>query len=490
MMLQVLTKASFRRQVLCLKRLQSTVGEASTAQLRTSNSLKKPQFDFKYYNENIDLFNDICEKRNTKNTLGDDFSELFSNYSNLKKELLDIKQDQKKLQKELKDIKILQKKDPSNSAVHKDKEAKLFEDLSKFKPLIKKNEDKLIELEDELTIRADGLPNLIDPSVKSKQTLLGYINPTEELTNSKEEDFPLIPIETLDHKDIMERLGLVDFQLATKISGRGWYYLIGDGALLEQALVQYALSKARQNGFKMVIPPSIVKTEITNACGFKPRDTNNERQVYELKHDNLCLTGTAEISLAALHSNDEIKIKDLPMNYVGVSRSYRAEAGAAGRDTRGLYRVHEFTKVELFSWTENNVEVSNKHFKKIVDFQIDFIKSLGLTARILKMPYDDLGAPAYQKIDIEALMPGKGSWGEVSSTSNCLDYQSRRLTTKYRDSQDSKLKYVHTLNGTACAVPRIIVAIIENNYDPKSDSIKIPDVLVPYMDGKTVISKE
>lgn len=455
--------------------------------LRTTNALKKAQLDLKQIYHEFNNFKTICEKRNVPFPLNENFQKDYEKLQSLNQIVLDFKHETKKLQKLLKDLKIEQKKNKSNNLSEQEV---LLEKLSNYKPMINENLSLQTQLEDKLYSEISMLPNYIHSSVQDKQVLVEYINPTKEIENANTDDIELESNPKLDHKDIMERLGLVNFGQATKISGRGWYYLIGDGALLEQALIQYALKKARQAGFKMVLPPSIVKTEVTSACGFMPRDTNNETQVYELKTDDLCLTGTAEIPLAALYSNHEFKDGELPLNLVGLSRSYRAEAGAAGRDTRGLYRVHEFTKVELFSWTTPDETISMNQFDKIVEFQKDFFRSLGLTARVLIMPHDDLGAPAYKKIDIEALMPGRGAWGEVSSTSNCLDFQSRRLITKVRDPKDSKLKFVHTLNGTACAVPRVVLAIIENFYNPETDTITIPEVLRPYMDDKTEISSK
>ncbi|ODV84359.1 hypothetical protein CANARDRAFT_8712 [[Candida] arabinofermentans NRRL YB-2248] len=460
----------------------------SSTILRTSNTLKKPQFDLKHYNESVSEYIDICKKRNVQYPLGSDFTSLYQTFVETQKSVLDLKKEINYTQHALTTLKVKQKKENVDNA---NDQTELIHKISSLKPKLKDLEENCTEIENEITTKVDQLPNLIHPSVQSKQILLQYLNPIPELlAPNLIEDYPLSADPQFDHKGIMESMGLVEFNQATKISGRGWYYLLGDAALLEQALIQYSLKLARKAGFKMILPPSIVKTDVTSACGFKPRDTNNERQVYELTHDQLCLTGTAEIPLAALQINKEFSVSDLPHRLVGLSRSYRAEAGSAGRDTRGLYRVHEFTKVELFSWTHGSEEESEKEFEKIVNFQKQFVESLGLTARVLVMPYDDLGAPAYKKIDIEVLMPGRGTWGEVSSTSNCLDYQSRRLTTKFRDPISKKLKYTHTLNGTACAIPRVIVAIVENFYDPNSNSILIPEVLRPYMDDKERIYKQ
>jgi seryl-tRNA synthetase len=257
------------------------------------------------------------------------------------------------------------------------------------------------------------------------------------------------------------------------------------------ALVQYALSIARKRGWQFMIPPSVVRQEYTAACGFKPRDQNNEQQVYMMERSDyqaddyggcLCLTGTAEIPIAGWGANKTLS--DLPIKKVGLSRSYRAEAGANGRDTRGLYRVHEFTKVELFAWTDD--VSSNDMLQEILDLQCEIISGLGITAKVLDMPPNELGAPAYRKYDIEAWLPGRGDWGEVTSASNCLDYQSRRLHTKITNENDQK-SFAHTLNGTAMAVPRMIIAILENNYNPETKKVEIPTVLRKWMDDKSHI---
>lgn len=465
---------------------------AGDYQLRTTNTLRKPHFDLNYYANRYDLFKDICQQREVPFALSSDYHESLKILEELKQKILFSKQELNKMKKDMKQLIIEQKKSDSN---HLSKIHALKDLIKNSKEPTLRLQELATNLEDKLTTQVARLPNLIHSSVKSKQKLVKYLNPTKEIIDSGLEDFPLKSNGHLDHKNIMEKLGLVDFKEATRVSGRGWYYLKGDAALLEQALVQYALKCARNFGFRMIIPPSIVKTEITNACGFRPRDQNNEKQVYELQADvasdsGLCLTGTAEIPLAGLMSNHTFNDTELPTKYVGISRSYREEAGAAGRDTRGLYRVHEFTKVELFAWTKNEEPISMKMFDELTNFQMHFIESLGLTARVLIMPYNDLGAPAYKKIDIEALMPGRGAWGELSSVSNCLDFQSRRLTTQWKNPTSHKLEYVHTLNATACAVPRVILAIVENFYDAKSRTIAIPKVLQPYMDDKTVIAKQ
>lgn len=355
--------------------------------------------------------------------------------------------------------------------------------LTSLKPTIADIEERLSALSEKIHKHTEALPNWLDDSVPQDPDVPGV----HSIINGESEEsiVALLPVTPIDHKAIAEKLEIVNFSVASRVSGSSWYYLIGDGALLEQALVQYALSRARQAGYTMVIPPTVVKNEITHACGFKPRDQNGEKQVYELEDESLSLTGTAEIPLGALHSSSVFTKESLPTKYVGISRSYRAEAGANGKDTTGLYRVHEFTKVELFHFT--TPERSPSELEDLRAFQTSIIKDLGIKAKMLNMPTTDLGAPAVKKYDCEAWMPGRGGWGELTSSSNCTDYQSRRLGIRYKS--DEGLLYPHTLNGTAMAVPRVIVAIIEQNYDPEHEAIVIPEVLRPYMDGKAVIKK-
>lgn len=328
-------------------------------------------------------------------------------------------------------------------------------------------------LETEFNLLLDTIPNLIEPSAAVIDGEFEQI----KILNDK----PVTADQSRDHVTVGSKLGLLDITSASRVSGHGSYYLIGDGALLEQALVQYALKKCRDAGFTMVSPPSLIRQEFTNACGFKPRDSNNEVQVYSVyggggpNADPMCLAGTAEIPLAGLQAHKTIDFgASDTLKRAGVSRSFRAEAGARGADTRGLYRVHEFTKVEMFVWCKPDEETSRQALQDLLNIQQSIVNDLELTARVINIGPTDLGAPAYQKYDIEAWMPGRGNWGEISSTSNCLDFQSRRLHTK-----DANGEFVHTLNGTALAVPRVIVALIENGWDGKG--IRIPKALHNWM---------
>lgn len=304
------------------------------------------------------------------------------------------------------------------------------------------------------------------------------------------------------HVHIGAELGILDFAAAGAASGWGWYYLLGDGARLEQALVQFALTTAHRHGWRLVSPPSLVRSSVAAACGFQPRDQGGEQQTYvvgEADSDNsLSLTATAEIPLAALYADTTLPAS-LPLRRAAVSRCYRAEAGARGARTKGLYRVHEFTKVELFAWTAPDLAAATETFDELVDLQTEILSSLGLPARVLEMPATDLGASAFRKIDMEVFFPSRSSvdtsaesgWGEVSSASICTDYQTRRLATRARvdGAANGNLTFPWTLNGTALAVPRILAALLEHGWDEDKASVLIPECLRPWMDGQEYITK-
>lgn len=440
---------------------------------KNTTALRRPVFDVK------DIIARSAEMRNSMVRRGDKNTARLDFIIENRQKSIDLQNERNRLVSERKTLGAQMAK--LARLGDSDEKTHLQTKLLEYKTRIGTVETDLEDLSEKFHIATESLPNWLDASVPDDPSIAEVVLVINGTTEADIES--RLPTTEYDHKKIGELLGIMDFATASRISGSSWYYLIGDGALLEQALVQYALSKARQSGYKMVVPPSIVKSEVVSACGFKPKDQNNEKQVYEIEGEPLSLTGTAEIPLGALHSSSTI---DVPVKYVGVSRSYRAEAGARGKDTAGLYRVHEFTKVELFHFTDASKSV--EELEDLRQFQTLIIKDLGLQAKMLNMPTTDLGAPAMKKYDCEAWMPGRGSWGELTSCSNCGEYQARRLGIR-RKNADGKLEYVHTLNGTAMAVPRVIVAILEQNYDPLTNTVKIPDPLVPYMDGKSHIAK-
>ncbi|KAI1911130.1 Serine--tRNA ligase, mitochondrial [Ophidiomyces ophidiicola] len=363
-----------------------------------------------------------------------------------------------------------------------------------------------------------SLPNLSssETPVGDIPRIVGYINYDPSNPPSH------ISSPSRNHVSIGTALGLLDFSSAATSSGWGWYYLINEGALLEQALVQYALSVAmRRGGWTPVAPPTLVYADIAEACGFQPRDANNEQQIWAIEQSEKdkskpqrCLTGTAEIPLAAMYAGREIPAEKLPMRCIGVSRCYRAEAGARGVDTKGLYRVHEFTKVELFAWADDFSETtidntpattmtSSSLFAEMLSIQTEILTSLNLPCRILEMPTGDLGASAARKQDIEALFPSRlnssapaatdpvfdtNGWGELTSASICTDYQSRRLGTRVRSG--STMRFPHTVNGTAVAVPRVLAAILEHGWDEERGVVVVPEVLRSWMGGLETIGRK
>ncbi len=293
------------------------------------------------------------------------------------------------------------------------------------------------------------------------------------------------------HLDLALALDLANMDAGAKVAGEKFYFLKNEGALLELALVQYAMTRLVRAGFTPVITPDLARTSVLEGVGFMPRDPNpDSRQVYSIADTDLHLIGTAEITVGGMHANDTFDEAQLPLLYAGLSHCFRTEAGAAGRDTRGLYRVHQFTKVEMFAFT--TPEQSGAMHERLRQHEEDLFAGLGLPYQVIDTCTGDLGGPAYRKYDLEAWMPGrgadgKGAYGEVTSTSNCTDYQARRLNIRYRPAESKKLRHVHTLNGTAVACTRAIVAILEN-YQQKDGSVVVPEALRPWV-GVDVIRR-
>ena len=285
-----------------------------------------------------------------------------------------------------------------------------------------------------------------------------------------------------DHVALAEALDLVDFEAGASVAGQKFYYLKNEAALLELALVQHAMHTLVKEGYTPVITPDVARVEVLEGVGFIPRDPDPEkRQIYSLADTDLCLIATAEITLGGMHRNHTFDELDLPRKYVGLSHCFRTEAGAPGRDTRGLYRVHQFTKVEMFAFC--TPDQSEDIHLELLRIEESIFQGLGLPYRVIDTCTGDLGGPAYRKYDLEAWMPGRGQggeYGEVTSTSNCTDYQARRLKVRYKSPGKKGTDYVHTLNGTAVAVTRAILAILEN-YQQADGSVVVPDVLRPWL---------
>jgi seryl-tRNA synthetase len=285
-----------------------------------------------------------------------------------------------------------------------------------------------------------------------------------------------------DHVALAEALDLVDFEAGASVAGQKFYYLKNEAALLELALVQYAMQTLVKEGYTPVITPDVARVEVLEGIGFLPRDPDPEkRQIYSLADTDLCLIATAEITLGGMHRDRIFDELDLPKKYVGLSHCFRTEAGAPGRDTRGLYRVHQFTKVEMFVFC--TPDQSEEIHLELLRIEEGIFQGLGLPYHVIDTCTGDLGGPAYRKYDLEAWMPGRGEhgeYGEVTSTSNCTDYQARRLGVRYKTSGQKGTRFVHTLNGTAVAVTRALLAVLENGQQADG-SVVVPEVLRPWL---------
>ncbi len=285
-----------------------------------------------------------------------------------------------------------------------------------------------------------------------------------------------------DHVALAESLQLVDFEAGASVAGQKFYFLKNEAVLLELALVQYAMQTLIREGYTPIITPDVARVEVLEGIGFIPRDPDPEkRQIYSLSDTDLCLIATAEITLGGMHRDHIFDELDLPKKYVGLSHCFRTEAGAPGRDTRGLYRVHQFTKVEMFVFC--TPDQSEQHHQELLAIEEKVFQGLGLPYHVIDTCTGDLGGPAYRKYDLEAWMPGRGQggeYGEVTSTSNCTDYQARRLNIRFKTHKQKGTRFVHTLNGTAVAVTRALLAILENNQQADG-SVLVPEVLRPWV---------
>ena len=283
----------------------------------------------------------------------------------------------------------------------------------------------------------------------------------------------------LDHLQLGEKWGWIDFEGGARTTGAGFYFLKGELVLLDLALQQFAVNELFKRGYMPTITPDLAQDSILQGIGFMPRGP--ETQVYSIDGTSLSLIGTAEITLGGLYSGQILDESQLPLRLCGISHCYRTEAGAAGRASRGLYRVHQFTKVEMFAFT--TPEQSDQLHDELRQIECELFDALEVPYRVVDTATGDLGGPAYRKWDLEAWMPGRGEsgeWGEVTSTSNCTDYQARRLNIRYKKAGEKGTNFVHTLNGTAVALSRGLIAVLENHQNADG-SVAIPAALRPYI---------
>ncbi|MEC9095472.1 MAG: serine--tRNA ligase, partial [Planctomycetota bacterium] len=302
------------------------------------------------------------------------------------------------------------------------------------------------EVAAEITEIQSGIPNMTHPAAPIGEDDKSNL----EVRRGKHEP-QTFDFTTLDHVELAEKHDLIDFEAGARIAGAGFYFLKNDAVLLELALQQYAVNHLIRNGFTPVITPDLAYSEILHGTGYIPRGP--ETQIYSIENSNLNLVATAEITLGGMMAGETLDSEDLPLKICGISHCFRTEAGAAGRATRGLYRVHQFTKVEMFAFTLP--EQSEETLEQFCQIECDLFDNLGIPYRVVDTATGDLGGPAYRKYDLEAWMPGRGEngeWGEVTSTSNCTDYQARRLNARFKVKGEKGTKFLHTLNGTAIAI--------------------------------------
>lgn len=399
--------------------------------------------------------------------LVDEFLKNDQLWRNLTVEVDNLRAEQKALSKEIGNLKGQQKSSPGPEV------DKQLEILTRRGTELSDNIAAKTSKQDEIKKLADkamsGISNLVH-----KDAPVGEEKDFKVIeTVGKPRDFDAEGIKIKDHVELGEELKLIDLERGAKVSGSRFYYLVGDGALLELALVNFAIDIAQNHGFTPVIPPALVKPAAMEGTGFLGQAAEN---VYRIEQDDMYLVGTSEVPLAAMHMDEILNNKELPIKYAGYSPCYRREAGSHGKDTRGIFRVHWFDKVEMFIFA--NSEDADSIHKQLLEVEKEVLTKLELPFRVIDVATGDLGSSAARKFDCEAWIPSSNEYRELTSTSNCAEFQARRL--KIRTRTGDKTNYVATLNGTLLAVTRTIVALLEN-HQQKDGSINIPEALRPYL---------
>jgi seryl-tRNA synthetase len=347
-----------------------------------------------------------------------------------------------------------------------DEKKALLENSKALATKVKDADSKRAEIEDATKKLVMQLSNILDPAAPI----------------GKEEDFVVIEhvgtprtfdFEAKDHVELGKLLGAIDTERGAKVAGSRSYYLTGSGAMLEFALVNFAIASALKAGFTPVIPPVLVNPPAMEGTGFLGQAAEN---VYHLEKDDVYLVGTSEVPLAAFHMDEVLPVEKLPLRYAGYSSCFRREAGTYGKDTRGIIRVHQFDKVEMFSFC--HPDQAQEEHKRLLQWEKDFLNAMEIPYRVIDVASGDLGSSANRKFDIEAWIPTQKAYREVTSTSNCTEFQARRLNIRFKDEDGTKA--VATLNGTLVAIPRMIVAILENHQNADG-TVNIPKALQPFL---------
>jgi seryl-tRNA synthetase len=357
----------------------------------------------------------------------------------------------------------------SVGAAKGDEKTALLANAKELADKVKAADTKRAEIEAQVNAMAMQLSNVLDPDApiggEADFVVIEHVGTPRDFTKDG--------FEPKDHVELGKLLGAIDTERGAKVAGSRSYYLTGMGALLEFALVNYAISSATKSGFTPVIPPVLVNPAAMEGTGFLGQAAEN---VYHLERDDVYLVGTSEVPLAAMHMDEILPAEKLPLRYAGYSTCFRREAGTYGKDTRGIIRVHQFDKVEMFSFCKP--EEAKEEHKRILQWEKDFLNAMEIPYRVIDVASGDLGSSANRKFDIEAWIPTQGTYREVTSTSNCTEFQARRLNIRYKDSDGTKA--IATLNGTLVAIPRMIVAILENHQNADG-SVNVPKALQPFL---------
>lgn len=415
--------------------------------------------DLQFVCDNLDAVTKNCGDRN----VSVDLSRLLELRAARSRTITDLDQS-RHTQKEL-SAQIPKAKDPAEKQT-------LVEQGRQLRERVATLEAESTNIESEIRSVLMCLPNMTHPEAP--------IGPDESHSRTVKTwgEPPKFDFTAKDHVELMQMHQLVDLEAGARVAGHGFYFLKNEAALLELALVQYAAQHAVRAGFTLHSTPDLARMDVLEGTGYQPR--GNETQIYSIAGTDLCLVATAEITLGGTFQNQILEPAKLPAKVAGISHCFRTEAGAHGKASRGIYRVHQFTKVELFACTMPDLESSDAVHREIVAIEEAIFQGLEIPYRMIDTASGDLGGPAYRKFDLEAWMPGRGEYGEVTSASNCTDFQSRRIGARVRMPEKKGNQFVHTLNGTAVAVTRALIALVEN-HQQADGSIVIPAALRPWV---------
>jgi len=418
--------------------------------------------DIKFIRENAKQVKKNCELRNIKCDI---------------EELLSLDEKRRKLLKQSEDLSAEKNKlNELMQKASKEEKKELIEKGKGVKEKLEKNKPELDAAEEAYRILLLRVPNMTHPDSPAGKD----DNENKEIERYGEP--PKFDFKPKGHEELMIALDLLDFERGAKVTGSKFYFLKNEAVLLELALTQFAFEKLIAKGFTPFATPDLAKDKVLLGIGYNPRGA--ETQIYSVENTDLNLVGTAEITMGGYHMDEIIPEDKLPLKYAALSHCYRTEAGSYGRHSSGLYRVHQFTKIEMFAYTAP--EDSERMHTELKDIEVEIFKDFGVPFRVVDICTGDLGGPAYRKYDLEAWMTSRDNWGEVTSTSDTTTYQARRLNVKV-ERKDGTKEFLHMLNGTAIAISRGLIAIIEN-YQNVDGSIVIPEVLRKYFPkGQTKI---